>query len=45
MEENQAPQSLFMLIRALCILIVVLMIVAILYAGWISISNYGQIGV
>ena len=33
------------LTRALCALIVVIMIAAVLYAAWIGISNFSRIGV
>jgi len=31
--------------RALCILVVLIMVVAVLYAAWISIGNFSRIGV
>ena len=31
--------------RALCILVVAIMIIAVIYAAWISIGNFSRIGV
>ena len=31
--------------RALCILVVAIMIIAVIYAAWISIDNFSRIGV
>lgn len=45
MREQQIPHRYASLTKALCILIVALMVVGLLYAGWISFMNYGRIGV
>ena len=44
-QEQQIPHRYAPITRALCAVIVVLMLVGILYAGWISITNFAQIGV
>jgi hypothetical protein len=31
--------------RALCILVVAIMVIAVIYAAWISIGNFSRIGV
>lgn len=44
-QEQQLPHRYASLTKALCILIVALMVAGMLYAGWISVMYYGQIGV
>lgn len=43
--ETQLPQRYASITKAICILIVALMVVGMLYAGWIAIANYSSIGV
>jgi len=45
MQDYQFPQRYAGLLRALCVVIVALMLVAILFAAWIALANFNTIGV
>ncbi len=45
MSSDSPPLGSTALTRALCVLIVVIMIAAVLYTAWIGIINFSRIGV
>ena len=42
--RSAAPRSRF-LEMALCVIVLIVMLVSVLYAAWISLDNYSNIGV
>jgi hypothetical protein len=45
MADGFTPARYASLTRALCLVVLAIMTVALVYAGWIAISNYSRIGV
>jgi len=45
MADAFTPARYASLTRTLCVVVLVIMTVAVVYAGWIAINNYSRIGV